>query len=120
MPIRLFKDFADGRVCFYWVDDEERQVSPAVATFLEAEEWWKRYLFAQYPGPERRQSILDRRTDQYKRRYINHQLNLPDDFSYGRRVTDQPVRVDHDLATAKIRLLKHMAQVVSGPSSSRH
>ncbi len=115
MPIQLFKDFVDGRICFYWADLGGRQVSPAMATRLEAEEWWKQYLFSQFSGRERRQSIHDRRSDYDRRHRMAKWLQLTGVANYGRRVSDQPIRVGSDLAAEKIRLLKQ--GTVPGASS---
>ena len=120
MPIKLFKDFADGRVCFYWTDYDGRQVSPILATLQAAEEWWKQYLFAQFTGRERRRSVLDRRSDYDKRRRVARRLNSPGLAHFGRRASDQPVRVDQDLAADKIRLLEQIATGCSNTAGSRH
>ncbi|GAA0690430.1 hypothetical protein GCM10009104_16440 [Marinobacterium maritimum] len=108
MPIKLFKDFVDGRICFYWSDYDGQQVSPTMATLQEAEDWWKQYLFSQFVGWERRQSILDRRSNHDKRRRVAKWLYPASVAHRGRRVSDQPVRVDQDLAKEKIRLLKRI------------
>ncbi len=120
MPIRLFKDFVDGRICFYWSDDADRQVSPTLATLQEAEEWWKLYQFSQYTGLEKRQSIHDRRSNYDKRQRVDRMLNPSRFAHHGRRASDLPVRVDQDLATEKIRLLKQVAAGSSGLVRSSH
>ncbi|GAA0792217.1 hypothetical protein [Marinobacterium sediminicola] len=120
MPIRLFKDFVDGRICYYWSDYGERQVSPAMATLQEAEEWWKHYQFSQFPGRERRQSIYDRRSDHHKREHVDRLISTSGLVNYGRRVTDLPIRVDQDLAADKIRLLKRVAAEHPGSARSFH
>lgn len=120
MPIRLFKDFVDGRICFYWSEDGGRQVSPAFATLQEAQEWWKRYLFSQFTGWEKRRSIHDRRSDFDKRQRVNRMRMASDFAHYGRRVSDQPIRIDQDMAAEKIRLLKQVATESKSLNQSRH
>jgi len=39
---------------------------------------------------------------------------------YGRRVSDQPIQVDQDMAAEKIRLLKQVATESKSLNQSRH
>lgn len=62
-------------------------------------------MFSLYKGPERRSSIYDRRCNHEKRR----RMSEGETRSYGRRLTDSPVKVDCNLAVDKITLLSKIA-----------
>ncbi|MGB2130104.1 MAG: hypothetical protein ACPHXW_01685 [Marinobacterium sp.] len=100
--MKLFRDFIDGRICFYWATDIGMQLSPRLATLQDAEEWWKTFLFTTHRGDERRCSIHDRRSDFDKRRRFSRNGRS----GLGRRRSDMPVRVQCDLAGDKIEAWK--------------
>ncbi|MBV0934512.1 hypothetical protein [Marinobacterium weihaiense] len=100
----LCKDLVEGRIRFYWTSQSGALLSPMMATLQEAAEWWTAFQFSQYEGPERRCSIIDRRSDHDKRRRFESRDANP----MGRRTTDRPVRVDCDMATPKIDLINRM------------
>lgn len=112
MYMKLFRDFIDGRICFYWAAEIGMQLSPQLATRQEAEEWWRAFRFSQYPGSERRCSIQDRRSNMEKR----HRLAKGARAGAGRRATDVLIRVDCDLASDKIDAWKALATHESGYS----
>lgn len=99
----LIKDLVDGRIVYYWIDEDERQVSTFFSTFQHAEEWWKAYMFAEYDGTERRASILDRRSNEVKRQRLDTSNRFVSINPNGRRTTDQPIRVYRDLVAEKLR-----------------
>ncbi|GGB99408.1 hypothetical protein GCM10011352_27000 [Marinobacterium zhoushanense] len=116
----LVKDLIDCRIVFYWLDETGCEVSPELCTFQDAEEWWKALMFERYRGYERRKSIIDRRTDFEKRQRMDNSHRFASINPYGRRVTDQPIKVDIDLAaekllelTAEKRLLYYMTTYAS-------
>ncbi|WP_139044301.1 hypothetical protein [Marinobacterium stanieri] len=111
--MQLLKDYIDDRICFYWSDQSGGLVSPRLATFQDAEEWWKRYLFGRYQGKERRRSIFDRRTNHAKRQRVADGAA----WGLGRRITDLPVRVAHDLASRKVLEMRRMASARNGKSA---
>ncbi len=103
--MKLVKDLIDGRIVFYWMDDSESIISEYLHSLVEAEEWWKTFVFAQYKGKERRRSIHDRRQDidtRHKREFREH-FNRTN--PHGRRKTDVPLTVDLDLSEEKIKQL---------------
>ncbi|MGH1463181.1 MAG: hypothetical protein ACRBB6_14220 [Neptuniibacter sp.] len=106
--MKLVKDLYQDRVVYYWVKDEEalERVSPDLHCLVEAEEWWKNWMFASYQGEERRRSIHDRRTDREKRNHLELRLKVNRTAPMGRRVTDKGVSVDIDLATEKLEQLR--------------
>ncbi|GGC04244.1 hypothetical protein GCM10011352_33080 [Marinobacterium zhoushanense] len=104
--MRLIKDLVDSRIVFYWIDESDKRLSPDHATFHQAQEWWKSYMFARYEGDERRKSVIDRRSDADKRRRMEAENKLSSISPYGRRQTDVPVEVDLDLVAEKLELLK--------------
>ncbi|MBV1789505.1 hypothetical protein KQ940_15730 [Marinobacterium sp. D7] len=103
--MRLVKDLVDSRIVLYWTADTGKQLSTYLASLSQAEEWWKAYMFSRYDGEERRQSILDRRTNAEKRRRIVQSSELIPISPYGRRRTDIPVKVDVDLVADKLNTL---------------
>ncbi|MBR9882385.1 hypothetical protein [Marinobacterium lacunae] len=80
-------------------------MSTYLASLSQAEEWWKAYMFSRYQGEERRQSVLDRRTNFEKRRRIAQSNELIPMSPYGRRSTDIPVKVDVDRVSEKLNAL---------------
>ncbi|KEA64110.1 hypothetical protein ADIMK_1845 [Marinobacterium lacunae] len=62
-------------------------------------------MFSRYQGEERRQSVLDRRTNFEKRRRIAQSNELIPMSPYGRRSTDIPVKVDVDRVSEKLNAL---------------
>ena len=102
------KDIIEGRIVYYWVNDAQRmeRISPYHHCIIESEEWWKAYMFSQYPGEERRRSIHDRRQDHDKRRHLELREQYNRKAPVGRRITDQGVKVEIDLAAEKIEQLR--------------
>ncbi|WP_286240813.1 hypothetical protein [Neptuniibacter halophilus] len=100
--MKLVKDLYDSDIVFYWTGDSGEKLSPNLHTLMEAEEWWKREMFARYEGPERRKSIYDRREDSETRKRFERNHKFSRHNPQGRRQTDQPVKVDIDLAKEKI------------------
>jgi len=105
--MQLVKDLCDEGIVLYWSDEDQR-VSPYLHTMVDAEEWWKKYHFAQYEGEERRRTIYDRRANQEMRKHF--ELNgryiaaRPD----GRRETDHPVFIALDLFEEKMNIFRAM------------
>lgn len=105
VDVKLIKDLIEGRIVFYWMDENGEVVSTYLHSFIEAEEWWKMFMFSQYSGEERRQSICDRRQDMDTRRKLEFREKFNRTNPTGRRVTDIPVTVDLDLSKEKIEQL---------------
>ena len=109
--LQLVKDFKKFKFIYYWVDRYSMKVSPDMTTFYHAEEWITDYSFALYKGRERRVSKIDRRTARLmkiikgKARFSSKRRGIP-----GRRVTDNPVKVDLNLAAEKLNVLKRVIQ----------
>lgn len=103
--MHLIKDLVDGRIVYYWLDVNERPLSTFFSTFKLAEEWWKEYMFSQYAGEERRRSIIDRRTNEEKRKRLQLNNRFVSINPNGRRTTDKPIRVDRDLVAEKLQSL---------------
>jgi len=123
----LIKDLIDCRIVFYWLDERGYQISPDLCSFPRAEEWWKAHMFAQYKGVERRTSIVDRRTDFDKRQRMDNSYRFASINPYGRRQTDQPIKVHLDLAdeklmqlAAKERVLCYLTNYTTAQESDRH
>jgi hypothetical protein len=105
VDMQLVKDLIEGRIVFYWMDEHGEVVSEFLHSFIEAEEWWKTFMFSQYSGEERRQSICDRRQDAETRKKLEFREKYNRTNPIGRRVTDVPVTVDLDLSKEKIEQL---------------
>jgi hypothetical protein len=101
--MKLVKDLSDEGVVLYWVGDDTRTLSPHLPTLVDAEEWWKKYMFAQYDGLERRASIYDRRKDLTMRKHFEFSDKFVRLNPHGRRKTDMPVTVDVDLFRKKLQ-----------------
>lgn len=101
--MKLVKDLSDEGVVLYWVEDESHVVSPHLRTLMDAEEWWKKHMFAQYSGDERRGSIYDRRRDLTMRQHFEFSDKFTRLHPNGRRATDTPVSVDVDLFQQKLK-----------------
>jgi len=104
--MRLVKDLIDSRIVLYWTADSGKQLSTYLASLNQAEEWWKAYMFSRYDGDERRQSVLDRRTNFEKRKRIARSNEPIPVSAYGRRRTDIPVSVDVDLVADKVDAIR--------------
>jgi hypothetical protein len=100
--MKLVKDLVDGRIVFYWMDEKGTLISEYLHPLLEAEEWWKHFMFAQYEGEERRLSIYDRRQDLETRKRLELREKYNRTNPIGRRVTDVAIAVDLDLSKEKI------------------
>jgi hypothetical protein len=100
--MQLVKDFLDEGIVLYWVEDS-RQVSPFLHTMVDAEEWWKKYQFAQYEGKERRRTIYDRRSNLEMRKHFELNGRYIPPRPNGRRSTDQPVFIALDLFEDKMK-----------------
>ncbi|EAR60457.1 hypothetical protein [Neptuniibacter caesariensis] len=100
----LVKDFNESGFIYYWVDENQDQVSPYIPTFKLAEEWRTRYLFDQYEGNERRLSLIDRRKDESTRKEFDRSLDIVRTNPQGRREADEPVKVDIDLSVEKLKI----------------
>ncbi|MBV1789035.1 hypothetical protein KQ940_13335 [Marinobacterium sp. D7] len=98
----LIKDLQEGRIVYYWLDADDRLISPHLSTIQHAEEWWKLYSFARYDGDERRSSVIDRRSNTEKRRRMESANRYTSINPYGRRTTDIPVKVHRDLVPEKM------------------
>jgi len=103
--MKLVKDLIDGRIVFYWMVDNGDVVSDYLHSFIEAEEWWKTYVFSQYTGEEKRSSICDRRQDLETRKKREYREKYNRSNPAGRRVTDVSVSVHLDLVEEKIKQL---------------
>lgn len=103
--MKLVKDLVDGRIVYYWMDEEGYISSEYLHSFVEAEEWWKLFMFSRYPGQERRRSICDRRQDMETRKKLEYREKYNRSNPIGRRITDVPVTVDLDLSKEKIEEL---------------
>ncbi len=103
--MKLVKDLSDsGSIVFYWTYDEAGEaISPELKTLQLADEWRKNYLFSQYEGMERRQSIIDRRKNGDKRKKMEKNYKSSRQNPQGRRESDQTVNVDIDLFQEKIK-----------------
>lgn len=101
--MKLVKDLSEEGVVLYWVGDDAKAVSPHLPTVVDAEEWWKKYMFAQYEGEERRASIYDRRKDLVMRKHFEFSDKFVRLNPNGRRKTDAPVMVDVDLFQKKLQ-----------------
>ncbi|WP_415903238.1 hypothetical protein ACMXYR_05680 [Neptuniibacter sp. QD29_5] len=103
--MKLVKDFINYEIVFYWADESLTPCSPHLHSITAAEEWWKKYLFSQYQGPERRKSIVDRRSNHDKRNSMDkNQYSRSNPL--GRRESDKPVKVEIDLFQEKIKEFK--------------
>ncbi len=98
----LVKDLVDGRIVYYWVDEEGEAQSPFLASLLLAEEWWKGFMFRQYQGTERRASVIDRRSHTEKRLRMDQSNRFASTNGQGRRETDRPVKITFDLVQKRI------------------
>lgn len=101
----LVKDLVSGRIVFYWMDEDGEVISEYHHSFLEAEEWWKTFMFSQFQGEERRRSICDRRQDSETRKKREFREKFHRTNPNGRRKTDVPISVDLDLSEEKIKQL---------------
>ncbi|SIQ85792.1 hypothetical protein SAMN05421647_11013 [Marinobacterium stanieri] len=99
----LVKDLVEGRIVYYWVDEDGSTRSPLVATFALAEDWWKQFTFDRYEGPERRASVVDRRSNTEKRLRMDQSNRFASTNVQGRRETDRPVKVTFDLVQKRIK-----------------
>lgn len=99
----LVKNLYKDKVVFYWVNKEKgKKISPLLSSMLEAEDWWKRYIFSKYEGAERRSTVRDRRLC-HSTRDVMKSRKGEKHISPGRRVTDQPIEVDIDLYQKKLK-----------------
>ena len=98
----LVKDFEDYNFIFYWIDEDSSKTSPDFPTLEHAKEWFIKYHYEQYLGPERRKCMVDRRKAFRKGEQQFRQVHP----SVGRRVTDKSVEVDIDRAKEKLSRLK--------------
>ncbi|GAA0796075.1 hypothetical protein [Marinobacterium sediminicola] len=103
--MHLVKDLIDSRIVYYWVDDDGETKSPLLSTFTLAEHWWKEKMFARHQGLERRRSVIDRRSNNEKRRRMHENHPFASINPQGRRSTDKPPEVTFDLAASKLRRL---------------
>ena len=101
----LVKNMHEDRIVYYWCDDAGKRVSPLLANKALADEWRRQTMHENYAGKERRSSSLDRRLYQHKREQHQGNTKVSPLFSQGRRTTDKPVKVEHDLAKAKLEEL---------------
>lgn len=101
----LVKDLQADRIVYYWTDIEGAIISPLIASLVRAEEWRKVHLQENYRGHQRRSSTIDRRRYAHKRELHSRTANISPLFKRGRRAEDQPIRVDCDLAEAKLNAL---------------
>lgn len=97
MVYKLVKDFVKAKIVFYWIDDQDKRVSPPQPSLHHAKEWLVHQHFISYDGPERRKSKIDRR---FNGPHNEHNKRNP--HTHGRRVTDRPIKVDLNLAEFKI------------------
>ncbi len=102
--MHLVKDLHEQRIVYYWIDEQETQISPFLASIPLAEEWRNLYLHKQYQGWDRRRSHIDRRRLVHKRDQASaqHAISNP---AKGRRSSDKPIKVDIDLAKSKLEKL---------------
>lgn len=100
--MQLVKDLLDEGIVLYWVEGRQ-QVSPVLHTMVDAEEWWKKYQFAQYNGEERRKTIYDRRSNLEMRKHFELNGRYIPPRPNGRRETDQPVFIAVDLFEGKLQ-----------------
>ncbi|MGH1462930.1 MAG: hypothetical protein ACRBB6_12925 [Neptuniibacter sp.] len=102
--MKLVKDYIDDRTVFYWVKNIEslEPVSPLLRSFVQAEEWWKEFMFTQFSGNERRRSTSDRRQDFETRQQLSqeHKKSTSDP---GRRITDMTIKVHIDKHSEKTK-----------------
>jgi len=101
----LVKDLQADRIVYYWTDIEGAIISPLLASLIRADEWRKVYLHENYLGQQRRSSTIDRRRYAHKRELHSGAVNVSPLFKRGRRAEDQAIRVDCDLAEAKLNAL---------------
>ena len=112
MNLQLVKDFKKFKFIYYWVDRYSMKVSPDMATFYHAEEWITDYRFSLYKGIERRVSKIDRRKARLLRVIKGKaRFSAKRGGVTGRRVTDNPVTVDLNLAVEKLNVLKRVMEV---------
>ena len=98
----LIKDFVDHKVVLYWSDDHGTIVSPMFTSIQSAEEWWLKYNYSLYTGPERRKSFVDRRRLHSQRTREERSRHIPSPKPEGRRYTDIEIKIDKDISRVKI------------------
>lgn len=94
----LVRDFQKGRIIFFWESPQGDKVSPDLSSYEAAVEWWREAVQADYKGPERRGSSIDRRANDI-RRNSNDSQHHTDTTSSGRRATDKLPIITHDRAS---------------------
>ncbi len=108
--LKLVKDFEDYKIIYYWIDAEKVSVSPFFPTLSHAKEWYIHYHFNQYQGPDRRKRKVDRRS--VAKNDFEHVGSSKRSASrHGRRLTDQPIQVDIDLAKEKLSAMVQNSSV---------
>lgn len=108
--MKLVKDLVDHRIVYYWTLDEHR-ISPLLASFVLAEEWFIKFHNDTYVGEERRRSHIDRRKLHNHRKKTEAIAIVPTNPA-GRRLIDKPVKVDIDLAKEKMQKLIEIAKLL--------
>jgi len=93
----LVRDFKQGRLLFYWESPEGQKVSPDLKSYDAAVEWWRDAVQADYTGPERRGSSIDRRANDV-RRMLNDNQGHNTTITSGRRRTDTLPEITDDRA----------------------
>lgn len=103
--LTLVRDLQGVRVVYYWIKKTEfERVSPTLASFEEAQEWWLRYLHDSHGNKNRRRSFIDRRHVAGK--VQNLEKRNSSIKSLGRRAGDKSVKVEIDLAKVKVAELR--------------
>lgn len=98
----LIKDFVDEKIVLYWANETDEPVSPLFTSIASAEEWWLKYNFSLYSGPERRKGIVDRRRLYSKKTKKDQSRHIPSAQPDGRRYTDIEIKIDKDISRVKM------------------
>lgn len=102
--MQLVKDLSPSGIIYFWVDENLEKISPDIPTLQLADEWRTHFIFSQFEGMERRNSFIDRRKDDTQREELDKNLFHNRLNPVGRRVTDEPIKVDVDLAVEKLKV----------------
>ena len=104
---KLIKDFADGRIFYFWEFQTGEAASDSLTSYEDAVEWWRHAVFDAYEGPERRTSYVDRRANDVARVLQTPRGQLPPMQSHGgRRATDKLPEIAEDRSIEKIKAFK--------------
>jgi len=107
--LKLIKDFKEGAIVLYWLDDDaNEQVSPDFNSMTLAEEWYRQFQFDLYEGTERRTSHIDRRRLVTTRTNMHRSKQIASHLPDGRRYTDRDIMVDED--KSRVSMMQYYAR----------